>query len=157
MKDHVRYQDHNRRSNAGAHKGSKKNQKKREILSKHYLLANQEVMVKEIGGGSLKGEEDVLFTNKNREWPRPNTGKGSKRSDDKPGSHHGSPHSGGAQKNGDKSYLYRQKKWFDGNCHNCRKKGHMAKDCWSKKKTAESNAATSKTENRSDDEWDVVA
>ena len=33
----------------------------------------------------------------------------------------------------------------------------MAKDCWSKKKTAESNAATSKTENRSDDEWDVVA
>ena len=33
----------------------------------------------------------------------------------------------------------------------------MAKDCWSKKKMTESNVATSKMENRSDDEWDVVA
>ena len=33
----------------------------------------------------------------------------------------------------------------------------MAKDCCSKKKTPESNAATSKIEYQSDDEWDVVA
>ena len=52
------------------------------------LLADQEVIAKEIGGGSLKGEEDVLFTNKNRERPGPNAGKESKRSDDKPGGHH---------------------------------------------------------------------
>ncbi|KAJ8769950.1 hypothetical protein K2173_009032 [Erythroxylum novogranatense] len=34
-------------------------------------------------------------------------------------------------------------KKFVGKCHNCGKKGHMAKDCWSKKKAVESNAATS--------------
>ena len=101
---------------------AKKNQKKREILSKHYLLANQEVMVKEIGGGSLKGEEDVLFTNKNREWPRPNTGKGLMRSDDKPSGHRGSPHLRGAQKNRGNGYLFKQKKWFDSNCYNCGRK-----------------------------------
>ena len=67
-------------------------------------------MAKEIGGGSLKGEEDALFTNKNREGPRPNAGKRSKRSDDKLRGRHGSPHSGEAQKNVDKSYPSRQKK-----------------------------------------------
>ena len=67
-------------------------------------------MAKEISGGSLKGEEDALFTNKNREQPRTNAGKGTKRSDDKSGGYHRSPHSGGAQKNGDKGYPSKQKK-----------------------------------------------
>ena len=40
----------------------------------------------------------------------------------------------------------RTKKKFEGKCYNCGKKGHMAKDCWSKKGLVESNAATSKSE-----------
>ncbi|RVW66421.1 Retrovirus-related Pol polyprotein from transposon TNT 1-94 [Vitis vinifera] len=47
---------------------------------------------------------------------------------------------------------HRRKK-FEGKCYNCGKKGHMAKDCWSKKGLVESNAATSKSE----DEWDTQA
>ena len=44
-------------------------------------------------------------------------------------------------------------KKFEGKCYNCGKKGHMAKDYWSKKGLVESNAATSKSE----DEWDAQA
>ncbi|KAK4433007.1 Copia protein [Sesamum alatum] len=44
-------------------------------------------------------------------------------------------------------------KKFEGKCYKCGKKGHMVKDCWSKKNVVESNAATSKTE----DEWDIEA
>ena len=28
---------------------------------------------------------------------------------------------------------YKPTKKFEGNCYNCRKQGHMAKDCWFKK------------------------
>ncbi|KAG8495890.1 hypothetical protein CXB51_007509 [Gossypium anomalum] len=51
---------------------------------------------------------------------------------------------------------YNRKK-FDGDCYNCGKKGHMAKDCCFKKKFVESNAVTSKGDVQSDDEWDVEA
>ncbi|XP_060216832.1 uncharacterized protein LOC132644263 [Lycium barbarum] len=43
-------------------------------------------------------------------------------------------------------------KGFEGKCYNFEKKGHMAKDCRSKKKTVESNAATSKVEEELDAE-----
>ncbi|KAL6327017.1 hypothetical protein AAG906_013184 [Vitis piasezkii] len=66
------------------------------------LLAGQEALAKQMGGVSLKGEEEALYAHK-------------------------------------------------GKCYNCGKKGHMAKDCWSKKGLVESNAATSKSE----DEWDA--
>ncbi|RVW91817.1 Retrovirus-related Pol polyprotein from transposon TNT 1-94 [Vitis vinifera] len=68
------------------------------------LLAGQEALAKQMGGVSLKGEEEALYAHK-------------------------------------------------GKCYNCGKKGHMAKDCWSKKGLVESNAATSESE----DEWDAQA
>ncbi|KAK2967198.1 hypothetical protein RJ640_022454 [Escallonia rubra] len=44
-------------------------------------------------------------------------------------------------------------KKFEGRCFNCKKKGHMAKECRLKKKGVESNVATSKVE----EEWDAEA
>ncbi|KAJ4978478.1 hypothetical protein NE237_009258 [Protea cynaroides] len=44
-------------------------------------------------------------------------------------------------------------KKFEGKCYNYGKKGHIAEACWSKKRTVESNAATSKSE----EEWDAEA
>ncbi|KAL4291528.1 hypothetical protein GQ457_14G003790 [Hibiscus cannabinus] len=43
------------------------------------------------------------------------------------------------------------KKRFEGKCYNFGKKGHMAKACWSKKKSVESNVVTSNSE----EEWDA--
>lgn len=64
-------------------------------------------------------------------------------------SHHGgeSVRVGGASQNQDDG------KKFLGKCYNCGKGGHMVKDCWSKKKTIESNVATSNSE----EEWDADA
>lgn len=42
---------------------------------------------------------------------------------------------------------------FEGQCFNCKKKGHMARDCKLKSRVVESNAATFKVE----DEWDAEA
>ncbi|PON43060.1 Zinc finger, CCHC-type, partial [Parasponia andersonii] len=62
-----------------------------------------------------------------------------------------------AQKNNNRGGRPKQNRRFEWKCYNCGKKGHIAKNCWSKKKTAESNAATSRDERKSDDEWDVEA
>ena len=35
--------------------------------------------------------------------------------------------------------------------------GHMAKDCWSKKKHVESNVATSSSKENKEDDWDAVS
>ena len=58
-----------------------------------------------------------------------------------------------AQRNGDKYSPSKQKKWFDDNCHNCKRNGHMTKHYWSKKgkKKMKSNAVTPKMENLSID------
>ncbi|RVW57839.1 Retrovirus-related Pol polyprotein from transposon TNT 1-94 [Vitis vinifera] len=74
----------------------------------------KEALVKQMGGVSLKGEEEALYAHKGR-W------------------------------NSKQHTVGRTKKNED--------KGHMAKDCWSKKGLVESNAATSKSE----DEWDAQA
>ncbi|KAA8523679.1 hypothetical protein F0562_010102 [Nyssa sinensis] len=111
------------------------------------LLTSQKA--KQMEGISLKGEEEALYTNKIRGNSKQHTVGGSKRNDDRAKSHQGegSFRSRGASKNHGNS------KRFEGKCHNCGKKGHMAKDCWFKKKPMESNAATSKIE----EEWDVEA
>ncbi|KAK2988903.1 hypothetical protein RJ640_002047 [Escallonia rubra] len=60
-------------------------------------------------------------------------------------------HSGEASKNHGNS------KRFEGKCYNCGKKGHMAKVYWLKKRPVESNAATSNTKEKSEDDWDAEA
>ena len=39
--------------------------------------------------------------------------------------------------------------------YNCRKKGHVAKNIWFKKKAAKSNIATLNVERTSNDDWDA--
>ncbi|PON31258.1 Zinc finger, CCHC-type, partial [Trema orientale] len=62
-----------------------------------------------------------------------------------------------AQKNDSRGGRPKQNRRFEWKCYNCGKKGHIAKNCWSKKKAEESNATTSRDERKSNDEWDVEA
>ncbi|KAE8695620.1 tir-nbs resistance protein [Hibiscus syriacus] len=117
------------------------------------LLADQEAMAKQMGGVSLKGEEEALYTSKSRGTFQRYTGSGSKKDGDKVKNYQGKggPHSGGASKNRGNS------RKFDDKCYNCGKMGHMAKDCWTKKKPVESNTATSCSKENSEDGWDAEA
>ncbi|KAF2296638.1 hypothetical protein GH714_000798 [Hevea brasiliensis] len=117
------------------------------------LLAGQEAMAKQMGGVSLKGEEEALYTIKSRGTYKQHVISGSKRNDEKVKNHQGegSSHPGGASKNHGNS------KRFEGKCYNCGKKGHMEKACWSKKRSVESNTATSNTKEKSEDDWDAEA
>jgi transposase InsO family protein len=115
------------------------------------LLADQEAMAKQMGGVSLKGEEEALYTSKTRGTFKRNTGGESKKDGDKVKSHQGKggSHPGGVSKNRGNS------RKFDGKCYNCGKMGHMAKDCWTKKKPVESNTATSSSKENSEGGWDA--
>ncbi|KAM1906652.1 hypothetical protein ACFX14_026396 [Malus domestica] len=117
------------------------------------LLAGQEAMAKQMGGVSLKGEEEALYTSKSKGTFKRYTGSGSKKDGDKVKSHQGkgSSRPGGASKNRSNS------RKFDGECNNCGKMGHMAKDCWTKKGHVESNTATSSSKENSEDGWDAEA
>uniref|UniRef100_A0A2N9EWY2 Uncharacterized protein n=1 Tax=Fagus sylvatica TaxID=28930 RepID=A0A2N9EWY2_FAGSY len=65
------------------------------------LLADQEAMAKQMGGVSLKGEEEALYTSKTRGTFKRNTGGESKKDGDKVKSHQGKggSHPGGVSKN----------------------------------------------------------
>ncbi|KAK3011071.1 hypothetical protein RJ639_010746 [Escallonia herrerae] len=64
------------------------------------LLTSQEAMAKQMGGVSLKGEEEALYANKSRGNSKQHTTNGSKRNHDKEKGHQGerSFHSGEASK-----------------------------------------------------------
>ncbi|KAI3448734.1 hypothetical protein Pfo_005399, partial [Paulownia fortunei] len=117
------------------------------------LLAGQEAMTKQMGGVSLKGEEEALYTNKSKGNFKRHTSSGYKKDGDKVKIHQGKGGSrpGGALKNRINS------RKFDGDCYNCGKPGHMAKDCWTKKKYVESNTATSSSKENNEDCWDAEA
>lgn len=104
------------------------------------LLAGQEAMARQMGGLTLKGEEEALYTSKSRGNFKSST-KGEHKNADKGRNQQGTTQSWKPQKNDNKSS---QGKKFEGNCYNCEKKGHMSKDCWSMKRFVESNSATSK-------------
>ncbi|KAE8728709.1 hypothetical protein F3Y22_tig00004111pilonHSYRG00116 [Hibiscus syriacus] len=105
------------------------------------------------GRSLVKGEEEALYTSKSRGTFQRYTGNGSKKDGDKVKNYQGKggPHSGRASKNRGNS------RKFDGKCYNCGKMGHMAKDCWTKKKPVESNTATSCSKENSEDGWDAEA
>ncbi|KAK3014224.1 hypothetical protein RJ639_008969 [Escallonia herrerae] len=65
------------------------------------LLTSQEAMAKQMGGVSLKGEEEALYANKSRGNSKQHTTNGSKRNHDKEKGHQGekSFHLGEASKN----------------------------------------------------------
>ncbi|KAE8687090.1 Beta-galactosidase 15 [Hibiscus syriacus] len=120
---------------------------------KRIIVHGQEAMAKQMGGVSLKGKEEALYTSKSRGSFQRYTGSGSKKDGDKVKNYQGKggPHSGGASKNRGNS------RKFDGKCYNCGKMGHMAKDCWTKKKHVESNTPTSCSKENSEDGWDAEA
>ena len=109
------------------------------------LLAAQEALAKQMGGVSLKSDEEALYVNKGK-WKSKKHGDGGfKKNDDQARKLQGEGSDRGRKSgNGRK---------FEGRYYNCNKKGHMEKDCWSKKKNEQSNAATSKDE----EEWDAEA
>ncbi|KAF7830116.1 Retrovirus-related Pol polyprotein from transposon TNT 1-94 [Senna tora] len=113
------------------------------------LLAGQEALAKQMGGASSKDHEEALYANKGRSNFKQNGTGGSKRNDNETRTRQGDKSS----RDGEGSKNRNHGKKFEGKCFNCNKKGHMAKDCWSKKTAVESNAATSKVE----DEWDAEA
>ncbi|CAL9014755.1 unnamed protein product [Prunus brigantina] len=116
-------------------------------------------MAKQMGGVSLKGEEEALYTNKSKGNFKQHVGGGSKRDGDKVKGHQGegSSRPGGASKfHGNRGQSKNNKK-FEGKCYNCGKKGHMAKDCWSNKRPVESNIVTSNSKEKSEDDWDAEA
>ncbi|KAF7804048.1 Retrovirus-related Pol polyprotein from transposon TNT 1-94 [Senna tora] len=113
------------------------------------LLAGQEALAKQMGGASSKDHEEALYANKGRSNFKQNGTGGSKRNDNETRTRQGDK----SARDGEGSKNRNHGKKFEGKCFNCNKKGHMAKDCWSKKTAVESNAATSKVE----DEWDAEA
>ncbi|CAA0812518.1 Unknown protein [Striga hermonthica] len=68
-----------------------------------------------------------------------------------------SAHLGGAQKKKNLSDQPRESRRFEGKCYNYGKKGHIARNCWSKKKPAEENAVTSDEAHKSEDGWNLEA
>ncbi|KAL4352591.1 hypothetical protein GQ457_06G020380 [Hibiscus cannabinus] len=106
------------------------------------LLASQEALAKQMGGVSLKNEEEALYASKGKRNFKQRKSGGSNRNQGEESSREW-----GVYKNHDNN------KRFEGKCYNCGKKGHMAKACWSKKKSVESNVVTSNSE----EEWDAEA
>ncbi|KAE8692395.1 putative disease resistance protein [Hibiscus syriacus] len=86
-----------------------------------------------MGGVSLKGKEEALYISKSRVIKEREA------------------LIQGAFKNRSNS------RKFDGKCYNCRKMGHMGKDCWNKKKSVESNIATFNSKENSEYGWDTEA
>jgi hypothetical protein len=113
------------------------------------LLATQEALAKQMGGASLKSEEEALYANKNSGNFKQYGNGGFKKHNDKIKNHHGVRSSRAMR--GWKNQGNNKK--FEGKCYNYGKKGHMAKFCTFRTKFMDSNAVTSKIK----DEWDVGA
>ena len=88
------------------------------------LLASQEAMTKQMGEITLKGEEEALYTSESQSNNRSSTKH--ECNGDKKRNYQGTAQPGRAQKN---DYNNSQRKRFEGICYNCKKKGHMSRDC----------------------------
>ncbi|CAA0818077.1 BTB/POZ domain-containing protein [Striga hermonthica] len=81
----------------------------------------------------------------------------SKRNDNERDEDERSAYLEGAQRKENLSGQPQESRRFEGKCYNCGKKGHVARNCWSKTKSAEGNAVTSNEVHKSEDEWDLEA
>ena len=113
------------------------------------LLAGQEALAKQMGGASLRSEEEALYVHKGSGNFKQHGNGGFRRHNDKMKNYQGagSSHAMGGWKNQSNN------KKFEGKCYNYGKKGHMAKFCTLQAKFMESNVVTFKIE----DEWDAEA
>jgi hypothetical protein len=139
------------------------------------LLANQEKLAKQMGGVTIKEEEEALFTSK-KKGQGPSQGQGRSKTRWTEGSKHhpteksyssGKPHpmerrysSGGARGRQDQQNSTRKQ---NGGCFNCGKMGHFARDCRFPRRHFEGNVATTIKEEKkeeccnSEEEWDIEA
>ena len=110
------------------------------------FLVDQEAMVKQMVGVSLKSEEEALFSGKNIGQPKGRFNAGSKKinNENLNRKYQKSPQEQGAQEHCDnnerRSTGYKNSNF---KCFNCEKMGHFARDCHFKRRTAQGNTATS--------------
>nr|KAJ0195158.1 hypothetical protein LSAT_V11C700350190 [Lactuca sativa] len=115
------------------------------------LLASQESVAKQMGGITLKSEEEALYISKSQRNFKPPIKERYKNAD-KGKNQQVTSQPWRSQKTDNKSPWGRR---FECHYNNYGKWGHISKDCWSKKKFIESNLMTSKKE--VEDEWDAEA
>ena len=113
------------------------------------LLAGQEALAKQMGGASLRSEEEALYVHKGSGNFKQHGNGGFRRHNDKMKNYQGA---GSSRAMGGWKNQSNNKK-FEGKCYNYGKKGHMAKFCTLQAKFMESNVVTFKIE----DEWDAEA
>jgi hypothetical protein len=125
------------------------------------LLADQEAMVKQMVGVSLKSEEEALFSSKNISRPKGRFNVGSKKRNNENinRKYEKSPRELGAQEccnnNERRSIGYKNSNL---KCFNCGKMGHFHRDCRFKRRTTQGNtAAFTNQEGDSEEEWDAEA
>lgn len=115
------------------------------------LLAGQEALVKQMGGATVRTDDEALYAEKSKGKYKSQSKKKSDKS-----KHHEQRKTSckfdKGESSEDKTKSNRSHKRFPFRCNNCGRRGHMARDCRSEN-VEEGNAATSQVE----ETWDAEA
>ncbi|PNT65456.1 uncharacterized protein LOC112272327 [Brachypodium distachyon] len=127
------------------------------VVELENLLANQEELAKQMGSITFKERdgEDALFTYRKKSPLRSREAVKEKWTKDERWYPRESNYSGGAQrrKEDQRKLIYERRK--KGECFNCGKSGHLARDCWSPKKHSEKEVVTMADVVLEEEEWDA--